>query len=103
MCLAVVLSESSPRTSLLQTLHEHLRIDEESLKRITKNRFDQKKQLSSQSNAKVADGFMFCCSGLIYTSSRPAERTFFQEALLRKVSNSRVVPGNVVFVSLNRG
>ena len=45
------------------------------------------------------NGFFSGC----YTSSRPAERTFFQEVLLRKVSNSRMVPGNVVFVFRSRG
>jgi hypothetical protein len=87
----------------MQTLHEHLRIDEELLSRITKNRFDRKKQLSSHSNAKVAEGFSFCCSDPVYTSSRPAERTFFQEVLFRKDSNSRVVPGNAGFDSRSRG
>jgi hypothetical protein len=38
-----------------------------------------------------------------YTSSRPAARTFFQELLWRNVSNSRVLPGNVVFDSRRRG
>jgi hypothetical protein len=38
-----------------------------------------------------------------YTSKRPAERTFFQVVVPRKISNSFMVPGNVVFVSLRRG
>ena len=45
------------------------------------------------------NGFFSGC----YTSSRAVERTFFQEVLLRKVSNSRVVPGNVVVVSRSKG
>ena len=42
-------------------------------------------------------------SAACYTSSSPAARTFFQELLWRKVSNSRVVPGNVVLDSRSRG
>jgi len=45
------------------------------------------------------NGFFTVC----YTSSRPTERTFFQELVPRKISNSFMVPGNVVFVSRSRG
>ena len=73
------------------------------------NQMDQKDQTNRQTGlvldmqlieTLLAPKWLFA---VCYTSSRPAERTFFQEVVPRKVSNSRVVPGNVVFVSRSRG
>lgn len=98
-CLVCMFASEKSSATFARSSEKRRRIT----RRITKNRFVRKKQLSNYSNAQVADRFILCCSDPIYTSSRPAERTLFQEVVPRNVSNSCTVPGNVVFVSRSRG